>query len=373
MMVEYPRQRDMAFEMSDAMRQVSNLSSMSATSFGSTGKRKTSRRAALWTEKNDSTTVVFGPLVTHESFNELLLRVKESCEDVKSHYYREAQSCGFVYFHSDAGAARCVSLFNSAQHDDNELIVAPPSRFFSNEEDACPETYKAQTVGVPSSAVARTVTHEPTATLVLKNLCFGLKQGKLLDFLTSLPAAPQSVSYHFDGHGLFRGVAFAKYNSVAEASVALQELSDSEFDGRKLKAEFKRRASSTPAATPPITIERTKSGKKAQVHFSTPTRLGMNRSYTGDSTDSPHSDARYRMQSSSTPVPISPIAAVKTTAPVSLFSSSDLRDTTPVIRDGLEFSDAEDGEDDDDDEPPALVSMDTDNPVPVLQAGREFE
>eukprot|EP00300_Choanocystis_sp_HF-7_P039974 c6350_g1_i1.p1 GENE.c6350_g1_i1~~c6350_g1_i1.p1 ORF type:complete len:409 (+),score=88.91 c6350_g1_i1:1-1227(+) len=347
-------------------RQLSNLSTISGTS--GAASRQRSKKAAIWTEKYNSTTVVFGPVHSHESFKRLFDLIKANCNDVKSHYYRETQLCGFVYFHSGEATTHCINRFHLSLHDGNCLTVASPTEYFENEEDACPQTYINNVKGLPPVSAPRVVAQEPSATLVLRNLCFGLKQGKLLEFLTCMTPHPQSVSYHFDANGLFRGVAFIKYSSGNEAMDALKLLSDAEFDGRRLKVEFKRRPTTTgiipinlaaalsvlsPSVTPtssspprdPAVGSNKRLARPQQVQFAGPNLLVRpstsdteNNVSTNDQVIQIGSPLKFSIQSQSDALQQQQQQQVRAQGPMSLFSSDDDR---PSLLDGFEFDDFE--------------------------------
>ena len=50
-----------------------------------------------------------------------------------------------------------------------------------------------------------------SSTLVLKNLPFQLRQETLAEILARLKCQPQTINYHYDTTGAFRGMAFVKY------------------------------------------------------------------------------------------------------------------------------------------------------------------
>jgi RNA recognition motif-containing protein len=63
-----------------------------------------------------------------------------------------------------------------------------------------------------------------TSSLVLKNLSFNLRQDRLLELLAKVGVTPQSVNYHYDQAGVFRGVAFMKFKRIEEASEAYDKV-----------------------------------------------------------------------------------------------------------------------------------------------------
>eukprot|EP00299_Pterocystis_sp_00344_P002434 c12745_g1_i1.p1 GENE.c12745_g1_i1~~c12745_g1_i1.p1 ORF type:complete len:451 (-),score=64.25 c12745_g1_i1:66-1229(-) len=204
-----------------------------------TSTKRIKKKVTLWTEKHNSTVAVVGIIQSHEQFRLLLSLIRERVGDTKSHYFREDQLCGFVYFHDDQTASKCKEIFNGFLFEGVVLRACSPTQYFPSEDDIFPDI--GSNTRKPSSTSSHHYASEPTPTLVLKNLCFGLKQNKFLEFMASRKAVPHSVSYHYDSNGLFRGVAFAKYNTVDQATEALNELQGTQINGRVIKAEFKRR------------------------------------------------------------------------------------------------------------------------------------
>ncbi|QPG76934.1 hypothetical protein FOA43_004328 [Brettanomyces nanus] len=79
----------------------------------------------------------------------------------------------------------------------------------------------------------------PTA-VVIKNIPFAIKKEQLLDFMAkiNLPL-PYAFNYHFD-NGVFRGLAFANFNTTEETSLVVNLLNGREIGGRKLRVEYKK-------------------------------------------------------------------------------------------------------------------------------------
>jgi hypothetical protein len=202
--------------------------------------RKAKKKVTQWTERYNTTVVVVGVLQGHDQFRRLLAQVKESVGDPKSHYYREEQHCGFIYFHDEASADKCKAI-DGELFEGITLKAAAPLSYFATEDEIFPELGSNTRRPSTASTIASHYSADPTPTLVLKNLCFGLKQSKFLEFMSQCKHAPLSVSYHYDSAGLFRGVAFAKYSSVDQAAEAIEELKGVQLGGRTIKVEFKRR------------------------------------------------------------------------------------------------------------------------------------
>ncbi|GMG20708.1 unnamed protein product [Ambrosiozyma monospora] len=79
----------------------------------------------------------------------------------------------------------------------------------------------------------------PTA-IVIKNIPFAIKKEQLLDVMSKLNLPlPYAFNYHFD-NGVFRGLAFANFNSTEETSMVVSILNGREIGGRKLRVEYKK-------------------------------------------------------------------------------------------------------------------------------------
>lgn len=79
----------------------------------------------------------------------------------------------------------------------------------------------------------------PTA-IVIKNIPFAIKKEQLLDFMSKLNLPlPYAFNYHFDS-GVFRGLAFANFNTTDETSLVVNMLNGREIGGRKLRVEYKK-------------------------------------------------------------------------------------------------------------------------------------
>lgn len=79
----------------------------------------------------------------------------------------------------------------------------------------------------------------PTA-IVIKNIPFAIKKEQLLDIMSKLNLPlPYAFNYHFD-NGVFRGLAFANFNSVEETAMVVSVMNGREIDGRKLRVEYKK-------------------------------------------------------------------------------------------------------------------------------------
>lgn len=79
----------------------------------------------------------------------------------------------------------------------------------------------------------------PTA-IVIKNIPFAIKKEQLLDVMSNLNLPlPYAFNYHFD-NGVFRGLAFANFNSVEETALVVSVMNGRDIDGRKLRVEYKK-------------------------------------------------------------------------------------------------------------------------------------
>jgi RNA recognition motif-containing protein len=52
---------------------------------------------------------------------------------------------------------------------------------------------------------------------------------------------PQSVSYLYDGTGMFRGMAFVKYKEIEQATKVFNAINNMDINSRKLRVEYKRK------------------------------------------------------------------------------------------------------------------------------------
>lgn len=83
----------------------------------------------------------------------------------------------------------------------------------------------------------------PNATLVIKNLPFHLKHDKMMDMLAKMDIHVQSLNFHYDAAGTFRGMAFAKFKAMPDAVKAFDLLNGLDVGGRKIRIEYKRKGS----------------------------------------------------------------------------------------------------------------------------------
>eukprot|EP00301_Raphidiophrys_heterophryoidea_P005021 c12145_g1_i3.p1 GENE.c12145_g1_i3~~c12145_g1_i3.p1 ORF type:complete len:170 (-),score=20.99 c12145_g1_i3:98-607(-) len=103
--------------------------------------KKKKKKAVIWSEKYENTSVVIGPVVGHDRFKDLVSIIKESCGEVKSHYFRDEQKCGFVYFYTDQNATKCKEQCDAFVFDGVGLKAKSPSTFFPNQSDGLAENF----------------------------------------------------------------------------------------------------------------------------------------------------------------------------------------------------------------------------------------
>lgn len=104
-----------------------------------------------------------------------------------------------------------------------------------------PQQPQLQPQSQPASSQAKSVDDDliPTA-IVIKNIPFAIKKEQLLELMSkmNLPL-PYAFNYHFD-NGVFRGLAFANFNSIEETSMVVSTMNGKEIEGRKLRVEYKK-------------------------------------------------------------------------------------------------------------------------------------
>ncbi|PKS05601.1 hypothetical protein jhhlp_008119 [Lomentospora prolificans] len=79
----------------------------------------------------------------------------------------------------------------------------------------------------------------PTA-IVIKNIPFAIRKETLAQLMTDLHLPqPYAFNYHFDG-GIFRGLAFANFQSPEDTRLVIETMNGLEVHGRKLRVEYKK-------------------------------------------------------------------------------------------------------------------------------------
>lgn len=79
----------------------------------------------------------------------------------------------------------------------------------------------------------------PTA-IVIKNIPFAVRKETLASIMLemNLPQ-PYAFNYHFD-NGVFRGLAFANFQSAEDTRVVIEAMNGMDVHGRKLRVEYKK-------------------------------------------------------------------------------------------------------------------------------------
>jgi RNA recognition motif. (a.k.a. RRM, RBD, or RNP domain) len=79
----------------------------------------------------------------------------------------------------------------------------------------------------------------PTA-IVIKNIPFAVRKETLAAMMQEMHLpVPYAFNYHFDG-GVFRGLAFANFQSPEDTRVVIDAMNGMEVHGRKLRVEYKK-------------------------------------------------------------------------------------------------------------------------------------
>ncbi|KAM7199769.1 hypothetical protein V8F20_005639 [Naviculisporaceae sp. PSN 640] len=79
----------------------------------------------------------------------------------------------------------------------------------------------------------------PTA-IVIKNIPFNVRKEMLTGIMSDLGLPqPYAFNYHFD-NGIFRGLAFANFQSPMDTQTVIEQLNGYEVQGRKLRVEYKK-------------------------------------------------------------------------------------------------------------------------------------
>ncbi|KAJ9131337.1 RNA-binding post-transcriptional regulator cip2 [Pleurostoma richardsiae] len=79
----------------------------------------------------------------------------------------------------------------------------------------------------------------PTA-IVIKNIPFNVRKEQLAALMVDLNLPqPYAFNYHFD-NGVFRGLAFANFQSPNDTAIVIERMNQLEVGGRKLRVEYKK-------------------------------------------------------------------------------------------------------------------------------------
>eukprot|EP00010_Vexillifera_abyssalis_P006302 CAMPEP_0201546912 /NCGR_PEP_ID=MMETSP0173_2-20130828/3291_1 /ASSEMBLY_ACC=CAM_ASM_000268 /TAXON_ID=218659 /ORGANISM="Vexillifera sp., Strain DIVA3 564/2" /LENGTH=769 /DNA_ID=CAMNT_0047955745 /DNA_START=31 /DNA_END=2337 /DNA_ORIENTATION=+ len=216
---------------------------------------------------------------------------KEAGESIKIYHYRDKQYFCFVQLHSEAVANRVAKQL-SGKFFPMDVVQTPspcgvkastsasslsssnsPANSSSDLEkkDDTSAIASASSPSVVVTSIATGVSKQKTDThpikvqfqrctkvtpgrdprksndpkvhnsiLVIKNLPFSLKQEELTAVLAAYPSVPESVSFHYDSSGMFRGMAFIKYASVQDAVNIFDVINGMDVGGRPIRVEYKR-------------------------------------------------------------------------------------------------------------------------------------
>lgn len=134
---------------------------------------------------------------------------------------------GFVQFTKAELATKAVDQMNGIEVGGTEVVV-----------ERCARSVPGRDLKASSDAT-QTVKN---TTLVIKNLPFSMKQEKLMLILHAFDEQkPESVAFHHDSSGTFRGMAFAKYRSIQDAVFVFDHINGIDVGGRPIRVEYKRK------------------------------------------------------------------------------------------------------------------------------------
>jgi R3H domain/RNA recognition motif/SUZ-C motif len=159
----------------------------------------------------------------------LIAEMERSVDKIRTYHYRDKQTFCFVQFVSAAMADKAVSVLNGASIEGVAVSVERVSRVTPGKDPRLDEASQEA---------------EQNSTLVIKNLPFSLKQDSLKLVLNSYDVRPESVAFHHDASGMFRGMAFVKYATVADAVAIFDVINGMDVGGRPIRVEYKRRKES---------------------------------------------------------------------------------------------------------------------------------
>eukprot|EP01132_Coremiostelium_polycephalum_P001321 gene1321-1667_t len=173
----------------------------------------------------------------------ILLKQLEECGPVRAHHFRERQNFGFVQFLDSESADNAIEKLNNRDIDGQMILVERIKRITPGKDPRIASVGSPQCSSLPTTLPSM-IENKPDSTLVLKNLPFNLKQVQLQEILESInPSAPQSVNFHYDNIGVFRGMAFVKYRLVEDAVKVFEVLNGADVHGRRVRLEYKRKVS----------------------------------------------------------------------------------------------------------------------------------
>jgi hypothetical protein len=139
--------------------------------------------------------------------------------ETREYYYRENRAFGYIQFQHPEAATKAVEILTNAEIGGAILGAEKCLRLTAKEDN---------------TVVTNSI-------LVIKNLPYNMKEEKLLNILHAFDERPEDVSFHHDSNGTFRGMAFVKYSSVADAVFVYDHINSIDVGGRPLKVEYKRK------------------------------------------------------------------------------------------------------------------------------------
>jgi len=154
-----------------------------------------------------------------------VLKKAEQCGSLKSNNFRDKQCFGFIQYNTPEAVEKAIVDLNNVEVDGFKINVEKCVKITPGRD---PRTHESKS-------------EFKNFTLVLKNLPFQLKQERLEELLNALEWKPQSVSYLYDGTGMFRGMAFVKYKEIESATKVFDAINNMDINGRKLRVEYKRK------------------------------------------------------------------------------------------------------------------------------------
>ncbi len=137
-----------------------------------------------------------------------------------------------------------MPFYPSQQHLVGQQAMGPPSTNSPDSFTVPPPTVNIQPYGPPE---IRTMSDNrkdmgdliPTA-IVIKNIPFNVRKEFLASVMIDMHLPqPYAFNYHFD-QGVFRGLAFANFQSSADTALVIERMNGLDIHGRKLRVEYKK-------------------------------------------------------------------------------------------------------------------------------------
>ncbi|KAJ3482281.1 hypothetical protein NLG97_g7611 [Lecanicillium saksenae] len=96
----------------------------------------------------------------------------------------------------------------------------------------------------PSPSDIRSTTSDPDqlipTAIVIKNIPFAVRKETLASIMLEMHLPqPYAFNYHFD-NGVFRGLAFANFQSAEDTRIVIEAMNGMDVHGRKLRVEYKK-------------------------------------------------------------------------------------------------------------------------------------